>query len=1717
MTNIKARPSSKVRIAAYLRSNLTTALYLALVAGLFLGISIVFRRNLVQASVGPDFTSETLILGLNEPTAISFLPDGRMLILSRYGTIQVVQPGASQVDPIPFMTLTNINTSDGERGLTGFALDPNFATNNFFYLFYTANSPLRDRVSRFTAQANTASPSSENIVWQDNVAATLWHHGGSVAVGPDGKLYISTGDGFRENEVQALDSYRGKILRVNLDGSIPTDNPFYDGNGPNKDEIWALGLRNPFRFSFDQGTGDMYIGDVGANDPATSIEEVNRWRAGEATGLNFGWPICQGNCAVTGMTNPLYSYPHANRDSSVTGGFVYHGGNFPSAYQGTYFYGDYVQNWIKRLTFDAGGNLAGNLSFEPSTGVSDGPYGEVVDLKQGPDGALYYVDIGITWEGVNNPGTVRRIKYNASNQAPVITSVGADPPSGPGPTLTVSFTASATDAENDVLTYSWVFGDGTSATGPVVTHTYLSKGPYSARLTVSDGTNQTLSNLIPITVGTPPIVFITSPADQSLFRAGDAILYQGVASDPDGSLSAANFSWRIVMLHDTHTHPAAGPIVGQESGTFIIPTSGHELNSDTAFQIILTVTDADGLQTSRAVVIRPDTVNLSFNTIPPGLTLLINNLPRTTPVSTFNIVKNFQLPLSATSPQQLGGNNYLFSSWSDGQPQTHAITVPSASQTYTAQFTQVTPPPVTGSSLTFNGTNSRARFTVLPSMTALTVEGWVKRTADTGRYETFMSDAVNGYGQETVGVYVDGGNQDCGSSPSDQFAWAYTQVGGGWFFQCSGVTANLNAWHHIAVTRDASNTARIFIDGLLRSTITNTPASTGSSGTFGIGDAADAATEYFPGRLDEVRISNIVRYSATFTPQTSDFVTDSNTIALYHLNEGIGQTLADSSGNNRHGFLGTSSAIETSDPQWSTDAPYNAGSPSSPSITNVSPTSGSTAGGQTVTITGTNLTGTTLVTFGGTAATINGTPTATQVVATTPAHAAGVVNVAVTTPGGTTTATGGYTYQAPSGSPPVISSFTPTSGPVGTVVTVTGSGFTGATAVLFNTTSAAAYTVGSDTQITATVPTGATTGPIQVTTAGGTGTSGTQTFTVSTVPSGLVAAYGFEEGSGTSTADASGNGNLGTIANATWTSAGRFGKALSFNGTNAWVTVNDANSLDLTNGMTLEAWVNPTALSGGSSNGWRTVILKQQTSNLVYGLYGNTDQNRPSSHVYIGGDLDTVGTAQLPLNTWRHLAATYDGSTLRLFVDAVQVSTRAVSGNITASSNQLRIGGNSVWGEYFSGLIDEVRVYNRALSQTEIQNDRNAPVNAVPAITTISPNSGPLVGGQSVTITGTNLSGTTGVTFGGTAATITGTPTATQVVVTTPARATAGAVNVVVTTPVGSTTVTGGYTYLAAPTITTISPNSGSTLGGQTVTITGTNLTGTSGVTFGGTAATITGTPTATQVAVTTPARATAGAVNVVVTAPGGTTTSTGGYTYLVPSGSPPVISSFTPTSGPVGTVVTLSGTGFMGVSLVKFNTSTATSFTVVSDTQITATVPSGATSGKISVTNIAGTGLSLIDFKVNLLLNPSFELDANTDNRPDNWTSNNRFTRSNAVSAVNGSFVGRHLSTANNGYTISQTVNNLVAGTSYSFTGAVNIPATSDAFTFTLNIQWRNASNSAISTTTIKQYTASTGGGWDQAVANMVAPAGTTNALVRMVVTSLNATVYVDNFLFGP
>ncbi len=217
----------------------------------------------------------------------------------------------------------------------------------------------------------------------------------------------------------------------------------------------------------------------------------------------------------------------------------------------------------------------------------------------------------------------------------------------------------------------------------------------------------------------------------------------------------------------------------------------------------------------------------------------------------------------------------------------------------------------------------------------------------------------------------------------------------------------------------------------------------------------------------------------------------------------------------------------------------------------------------------------------------------------------------------------------------------------------------------------------------------------------------TITVTVqNTVSSGLIAAYNFNAGSGSTLADITGKGHAGTITGATWTASGKNGGALTFNGTSNWVTVADTNDLDFTTGFTIEAWVKPS-----STTGWRTIAMKEAAGSMPYGLYATDDTGRPPA-IYgrvgaPGTEVRATGGSVLPTTSWSHVTGTYNGSILRLYVNGVQVGTANLSGNLATSTGVLRIGGNGMWGEYFGGQMDDLRIYNRALTSTEIVQDMN--------------------------------------------------------------------------------------------------------------------------------------------------------------------------------------------------------------------------------------------------------------------------------------------------------------------------------------------------------------------------------------------------------------------------
>jgi len=258
--------------------------------------SFFISTSYSNAQTYPTGFQQVLVAnGISNPTVMEFAPDGRLFVAQQTGALRIIENGVLLATP----AITLSVNSSGERGLLGIAFDPNFTTNHFIYLYYTLSSAANNRISRFTMNGNTIVAGSESVVLNlDPLSSATNHNGGTIQFGPDGKLYVGVGENANSANSQNLDTYLGKILRINSDGSVPAGNPFIGGTAQ-RQRVWESGMRNPYTLSIQPGTGRIFVNDVGEN----TWEEVNDCTAG---GGNYGWPTAEGVSDNTDFTNPIY-------------------------------------------------------------------------------------------------------------------------------------------------------------------------------------------------------------------------------------------------------------------------------------------------------------------------------------------------------------------------------------------------------------------------------------------------------------------------------------------------------------------------------------------------------------------------------------------------------------------------------------------------------------------------------------------------------------------------------------------------------------------------------------------------------------------------------------------------------------------------------------------------------------------------------------------------------------------------------------------------------------------------------------------------------------------------------------------------------------------------------------------------------------------------------------------------------------------------------------------------------------------------------------------------------------------------------------------------------------------------------------------------------------------------------------------------------------------
>lgn len=316
---------------------------------------------------------ETVASGFTSPVAIVNAGDSRLFVVQRGGVIRILNANGT-VNATAFLNITTLISSGGERGLLGLAFHPDYATNGYFYVNYTQVSTGATVIARYTVNSTDpdVADTSSALVLLTIAQPASNHNGGSLAFGPDGFLYIGMGDGGGANDTnnygQNINSLLGKMLRIDVNSGtlygIPPTNPFA-GAIAGSDEIWAVGMRNPWKFSFDSQTGDLWIADVGQN----AIEEINK-APSSAAGLNYGWRCYEGNspfnttgCSViTNYTFPVTDYTHAaSGGCSITGGYVYRGATYPNL-QGKYLFSDYCNNKIGYIS-NTGGAITWSNAF----------------------------------------------------------------------------------------------------------------------------------------------------------------------------------------------------------------------------------------------------------------------------------------------------------------------------------------------------------------------------------------------------------------------------------------------------------------------------------------------------------------------------------------------------------------------------------------------------------------------------------------------------------------------------------------------------------------------------------------------------------------------------------------------------------------------------------------------------------------------------------------------------------------------------------------------------------------------------------------------------------------------------------------------------------------------------------------------------------------------------------------------------------------------------------------------------------------------------------------------------------------------------------------------------------------------------------------------------------------------------------------------------------
>jgi glucose/arabinose dehydrogenase/regulation of enolase protein 1 (concanavalin A-like superfamily) len=671
------------------------------------------------------FIMETVLEGIPSAGAAAFAPNGMVFLAGKHGVVLTYVNG--KLNPDAFIDISDEVNSYWDRGLLGIAVHPQFPDKPYIYLLYTYDPPgaKKDgqgarvsrliRVSADPANLAKAIPSSKVVLLGKNStfdnlgdeknAATVdkpacydlnkkidiedclpsdspSHSIGTVMFAMDGSLLVGTGEGShfefldqRAARAQNLNALSGKILRINPEtGEGLPDNPFFTGNPKdNKSRVWDYGLRNPFRFTQNPETGEIVIGDVGWN----IWEEINTGK-----GKNFGWPcfeganngnhpqpgfesnpgfvsICQPfyTTGAKSITAPLFSYETGDGGAVVVGPY-YAGTTYPEEYHGVLFYGDYDRKTIRYLHQHQNSPPE---SHEFVSGLDD--LGGPVQLLAGPDGDLYCV----VYNEETDSSKLIHFVYDPNGNKHGHISISASPTEGNLP-LNVQFRiTSSSFAAADLASLVWNFGDGTTSTGEIVSHSYAKEGKYLVKVSGKNKQQTVISNEISIFAGNnSPNPEIISPSAEYQYRTGDRVDLIGKAIDPeDGAIPPAQLKWDVFIHHKSHVHTDFFHSTGSTS-SFFVPDHGDKV----WLEVCLTAVDSKKLDKKVCKPVMPKTSTVNFSSNPSGLMIVYEGESKTTPFDETPVINSMME--TDTLQNQLC---MKFDHWSDGGPRSHSTLI----------------------------------------------------------------------------------------------------------------------------------------------------------------------------------------------------------------------------------------------------------------------------------------------------------------------------------------------------------------------------------------------------------------------------------------------------------------------------------------------------------------------------------------------------------------------------------------------------------------------------------------------------------------------------------------------------------------------------------------------------------------------------------------------------------------------------------------------------------------------------------------------------------------------------------------------------------------------------------------------------------------------------------------------------------------------------------